>query len=160
MRVKSILNRVEEHKSFVFARVDGETRKGVRCKWKCGHEGQQPSRLFGVWETRPGYDTLLGREFEFVPLWGIPVCYLYALRRVQCQGCGVKVERVPWAEGKQTLTRSYMQFLATWAQRLSWLEVARFFHTSWEKVFRSVSWVVQWGLAHRDLSGIQAPGHR
>jgi transposase len=51
-----------------------------------------------------------------------------------------------------------MQFLATWAQRLSWLEVARFFHTSWEKVFRSVSWVVQWGLAHRDLSGIQALG--
>jgi len=112
----------------------------------------------GCRKPGPGYDALLGREFEFEPLWGIPVRYLYATPRVQCGRCGVKVGRRPWAEGKQTLTWSYMQFLATWAQRLSWLEVARFFHTSWEKVFRSVSWVVQWGLAHRDLSGIQALG--
>ena len=72
--------------------------------------------------------------------------------------CGVKVEAVPWAQGKQTLTRSYMQFLATWARRVSWQEVARFFHTSWEKVFHSVCAQVEWGLAHRDLSGIQVLG--
>ena len=70
----------------------------------------------------------------------------------------VKVERMPWAEGKHTLTRSYMQFLATWARRLSWLEVARCFQTSWEHVFRSVSWMVEWGLAHRELRGIRALG--
>jgi len=74
------------------------------------------------------------------------------------RGCGVKVEKVPWAEGKHTLTRSYMQFLATWARRLSWLEGARYFHTSWEQVFRSVSWMVEWGLAHRELTGIRALG--
>ena len=65
---------------------------------------------------------------------------------------------MPWGQGKQTLTRSYMQFLATWARRVSWQEVARFFHTSWEKVFHSVCAQVEWGLAHRDLSGIQALG--
>ena len=47
-----------------------------------------------------------------------------------------------------------MQFLATWAKRLSWKEVAVTFRTTSEKVFRSVEWAVQWGLAHRDLSMI------
>src|SRR5262249_54354765 len=70
--------------------------------------------------------------------------------------CGVKVEAVPWAEGKQTLTRAYIQFLAGWARRLSWKEVAEVFHTSWEKVFRSVEWIVEWGLANRNLSRITA----
>jgi transposase len=51
-----------------------------------------------------------------------------------------------------------MQFLAPWARRVSWPEVARFFHTSWEKVFHSVCTQGEGGLAHRDLSGIQALG--
>jgi len=68
------------------------------------------------------------------------------------------VESVPWAEGKQTLTTAYMQFLAAWAKRLSWQEVAVVFKTSWGKVFRSVEWAVQWGLAHRDMLNIGAIG--
>jgi transposase len=70
----------------------------------------------------------------------------------------VKVEAVPWAEGKHTLTNTYMQFLATWAKRLSWQEVARVFKTSWGKIFHSVEWAVQWGLAHRDLSNVSSIG--
>jgi transposase len=98
------------------------------------------------------------RQFEFVPLWGIPVFFVYAMRRVNCRRCGVKVERVPWAEGKHTLTTTYMQFLARWAKRLSWQDVARVFKTSWEKVFRSVEWSVQWGLVHRNMSNIHSIG--
>jgi transposase len=70
----------------------------------------------------------------------------------------VKVESVPWAEGKHTLTNAYMLFLARWAKRLSWTETARAFKTSWEKVFHSVEWAVQWGLAHRDISNIRSIG--
>ena len=103
----------------------------------------RPGRCSRCGEPGPGYDTLPAREFEYVPLWGIRVYFLYALRRVHCARCGVKVEAVPWGQGKQTLTQSYMQFLATWARRLSWQEVARFFHTSWEQVFRSVCWQVE-----------------
>jgi hypothetical protein len=43
-------------------------------------------------------------RFQFVPLWGMAVIFLYAMRRVDCRRCGVKVERVPWAEGKNQLT--------------------------------------------------------
>ena len=37
------------------------------------------------------------------------------MRRVDCRDCGVKVEALPWANGKHTLTRAYMLFLAQWA---------------------------------------------
>jgi transposase len=80
------------------------------------------------------------------------------MRRVNCPDCGVKVERVPWAEGKNHLTTTYQVFLARWAKLLSWKQVARSFRTTWDNVFRSVKSVVAWGLAHRNLDGITAIG--
>ena len=43
---------------------------------------------------KEGYDKLAQRRFEFVPLWGIAVFLLYAMRRAACPQCGVKVETV------------------------------------------------------------------
>ena len=80
------------------------------------------------------------------------------MRRVQCRACGVKVEQVPWAAGKHTLTRAYMLHLAHWARKLSWQETARSFRTSWEKVCHAVEYVVQWGLEHRQLDSVKAIG--
>ena len=59
------------------------------------------------------------RRFDFIPIWGIPVIFIYTMRRVCCQECGVKVEEVPWAKGKSSLTQTYMQFLANWCKSLS-----------------------------------------
>jgi transposase len=80
------------------------------------------------------------------------------MRRVNCPKCGVKVEEVPWGIGKNELTKTYMQYLAHWAKKLSWMDVAVSFMTSWEKVFNSVRYVVEWGIEHRELSGITAIG--
>jgi transposase len=80
------------------------------------------------------------------------------MRRVNCPSCGVKIEAVPWAEGKQRLTRSYAGFLSRWAKRLPWNDVAKIFSTSWATVYRAVASAVTWGLTHRDLSGITAIG--
>ena len=112
----------------------------------------------GCGKRRPGYDRLQPRRFEFVPLWQIAVVFVYALRRVDCPRCGVVVEQVPWASGKSRLTTSYQWFLAGWARRLSWKEVATVFHTTWEHVRDSVRHAVRWGLVHRDLTGAQAIG--
>ena len=68
------------------------------------------------------------------------------------------VEVVPWCDGKNQLTTTYRWFLATWARRLSWSEVAAIFRTSWNSVCRAVDHAVEWGLAHRDLSGLTAMG--
>jgi transposase len=94
----------------------------------------------------------------FVPLWGLATEYVYTPRRVTCRGHGVVVEHLPWNAGKQRITTAAMVFLACWARRLSWRETARVFGTSWETVYRSVEWFVEWGLAHRKLDGIEAIG--
>ena len=159
MQLKTILNRVQKFKSFVYksikwSRIAGEYVLLI----EVAARSQSRPICSGCGRRRPWYDTMESRQFEFVPLWGIPVFFVYAMRRVDCFRCGVKVERVPWAEGKHTLTTTYMQFLARWAKRLSWQDVARVFKTSWEKVFRSVEWSVQWGLAHRDMSNIHSIG--
>ena len=159
MQLKTILNRVQKFKSFVYGNI----------VWL--DSGEDPELLIevvprangkpicsGCGRPGPGYDTLPLRLFEFVPLWGIAVFFSYAMRRVDCPRCGVTVEAVPWADGKHTLTTTYMHFLAAWARRLSWKETAVIFRTTWEKVFHSVEWAVEWGLAHRDLSNVSSIG--
>jgi transposase len=80
------------------------------------------------------------------------------MRRVNCPTCGIRVEAVPWAQGKSRRSRSFNWFLAVWAKRLPWEDVARFFGTSWNRVYEAVQWAVDYGLEHRDLSGITAVG--
>jgi transposase len=70
----------------------------------------------------------------------------------------VAVEEVPWGDGKRTLTKAYMLFLARWARRLSWKETAEAFRTSWDKVFDAVEHVVTFGLEHRVPGQIDAIG--
>jgi transposase len=107
----------------------------------------------------PGYDQLAERRFEFIPLWGFFVFLRYAMRRVDCRRCGmVAVEKVPWGDGKRTLTKAYLLFLARWARRLSWKETAECLRTSWDKLFDAVEHVVTWGLDHRMLGQIDASG--
>jgi len=98
------------------------------------------------------------RQFEFIPLLNIPVYFHYTMRRVDCEECGVRVERVPWAEGKSPVTKPFALFLARWAKRLSWKETAKSFCTTWDTVFRSVKQIVEYGLKHRQLDGITAIG--
>ena len=105
------------------------------------------------------YDTLPARRFDFVPIWGIAVLLVYAMRRIDCRACGVKVERVPWATGgKSPMTVAYAVFLARWARRLSWQQTADAFGTSWDRMEAAVKWVVDYGLRHRGLTNITAIG--
>jgi transposase len=61
------------------------------------------------------------------------------MRRVNCRRCGtVAIEEVPWGDGKRTLTKAYMLFLARWARRLSWKQTAEAFRTSWEEAFQQL----------------------
>lgn len=84
--------------------------------------------------------------------------FLYAPRRVECIEHGVVVEYIPWSAGKRPLTTAMLGFLARWARRLSWQETAVVFQTSWEAVYRSVEWMVAWGLEHRTVRGVKSIG--
>ena len=119
MQVKTILNRIEKHPSFVYEAVGLVDGPRLRLEVKVRAR---------------------------------------ANARAKCSGCAVKVESVPWATGKHRLTRSDAWFLAWWAKRLSWQEVAEVFPTSWDTVFGAVCMAVEWGRAHHDLGGIEALG--
>ncbi|HUG67391.1 MAG TPA: ISL3 family transposase [Pirellulaceae bacterium] len=159
MQLKTILNHVERHKSFVYQEarwVDPATKTAIEIPIQPRANGR--AICSGCGQTAPGYDRLAERRFEFVPLWQIAVFFVYAMRRVQCPTCGVKVEQVPWCDGKNQLTTTYRWFLAGWARRLSWKGVAVAFGTTWQNVFCSVKHAVSWGLAHRDLEGVESIG--
>jgi len=160
MQLKTILNRVQKHKSFLYGKVRWRETDNDRLELEVAIYPRANGRpkCSGCQRPRPGYDTLPTRRFEFVPLWGIAVFFHYALRRVNCPTCGILVEVVPWATGKRRLTDTYAWFLATWAKRLSWTEVARAFHTCWENVYRSVEMAVTWGRARVNLTGVTAIG--
>lgn len=156
MLIKTVLKRVHPLKLFVYGavtivanvvRVTVEPRKGSR------------GTCSGCKARGPTYDTSrTPRHFDFVPLWGMAVVLIYWMRRIECARCGVTVEQVPWADGKHHACNVYRLFLATWAKRISWTEVSRVFGTSWGVVFRSVDWVVAYGLKHRDLRAVRSIG--
>ena len=160
MQLQTILNRVQRYKGFVYESAYWVKKKaGPALEVKLRPRANSKPICSSCGKAGPGYDRdQEARRFEFIPLWGIMVFFVYAMRRVDCPRCGVKVEQVPWAEGKNHLTTAYQWFLAGWAKVLSWQQVARSFRTSWENVFRSVKMAVAWGLGHRSLVGITAIG--
>lgn len=160
MQVKTILNRIQKQPGFVCGETklisspDGRLALHIRL---APHKGSNPV-CSGCLKKRPSYDRLPTRWFEFVPFWSITVFFVYAPRRADCKRCGVKVELLPWADGKSHITTTYAWFLASWAQVLSWKETAKRFRTSWQTVFASVRHAVEWGRAHLNLEGIRSIG--
>lgn len=159
MLIKTILNKIEKFKSFIYGKITLEWINGtealiVEVKARQNTKGICPK----CGKRKPTYDTQPVRLFEYVPVWGIPVYFRYAPRRTDCRGDGALVEVMPWAEGKEHMTKTYMIFLSRWAKRLSWKETAEIFSTSWDSVFRAVRYVVEHGLKHRDLDNIEQIG--
>jgi transposase len=153
------LNRVHPLAGFVYQQIkmqgEGEEQTiEVGVEPRAGMRG----RCWRCRKPAPGYDRLHQRRWLFVPLWGIWVYLHYAPRRVACAEHGIVVEYLPWSDGKRPVSIAMMVFLASWARRLSWRETARVFHTSWEMVYRSVEWFVEWGLEHRVLERVHSIG--
>ena len=162
LQLRTVLNLVHPIKRFVYTDIRLEKGDGPPTvpHLEALVEPRRNSRARCYRCDRPGptYDHQPERRFDFVPLWGLLVCLLYSPRRVDCRDCGIHVEAMPWAQGKSSMTAVYMSFLATWARRLSWMETARAFGSTWDNVRRAVEWVVEYGLEHRDLDGIRAIG--
>lgn len=159
MQLKAILNSIEKHKGFIYCEIEWD-EKAPNKTLLISLRPREGSKGFCSSCGKRGrcYDTLKLRRFQFVPLWGILVYFLYAMRRIDCRSCGPTVEMVPWADGKKQNTNSFEWFLATWARRLSWKEVAEIFNSSWDTVFRAVEMAVEWGRSRMEMTGIDAIG--
>jgi transposase len=159
MQLKTILNFIEKHPLFIYQKPkmiinDGPKRIEIPISARKGSKGV----CSGCLKPAAGYDRQPSRKFEFIPIWGFLVFFLYAPRRVNCSSCGVKIEVIPWANGKSNQTTSYAWFLADWAKVLSWKEVAVHFKSSWYHVFTAVKMAVDWGRERMDLDNITAIG--
>lgn len=161
LQIKTILNCVQRFVGFVYSDVRmhvGRNGRPESIEITLQPHGGMRGRCSQCRRPAPGYDRLPERSWLHVPLWAIPTFFRYAPRRVECAEHGVVVEHIPWSDGKRPVTLAMMAFLARWARRLSWREVARVFQTSWQAVYRSVEWFVEWGLAHRQLHGVESIG--
>jgi transposase len=124
---------------------NAEIRPDARYSIRCGACGKPAS-------YRDYRDV---RFFRHVPLWNIPVVLKYRPRRVNCSTCkGVRVELIPWVAGKHRFTTACASFMAGWARMLPWYSVAKLFGCAWGTVASAVKVVVDYGLKHRNLSGI------
>jgi transposase len=160
VRIETLLNRVYWLKSFVYVRVRIR-RIGLRDALVVDIKPRKNGQAIcsGCGKPGPTYDHMdEERQFDFVPLWNIPVYFHYRMRRVDCEDCGVRVEQVPWAEGKSPVTKPFALFLARWARKLNWTDTAKSFCTTWDTVYRSVKQIVEYGLKHRNMEGITAIG--
>ncbi len=112
MQIKTILNRVQKFKSFVYGTVELVEGTSVPTL-EVALQPRLNSRPIcsGCGHKRSGYDRSPERLFEFIPMWGHKVFFRYAPRRVDCPGCGIRVERMPWVSGKRRLTEAYAWFL-------------------------------------------------
>ena len=123
MLLQTILNRCYKRAAFDGGRIAVDIVPGRILAADAAHAGDANQRT-----TRPswrGHLTSLTLDF-----------FLSCMRRIDCAKCDVTTEHVPWADGKNQTCNAYRLFLARWARRVSWGEVARCFDTSWGIVYR------------------------
>ena len=85
MQLKTILNRIQKHRGFVYGSIRlREEGAALRLAVEIYPHLRTRPRCSGCGRRGPQYDTLPVRWFEFVPLWGLRVFFLYRMRRVTC----------------------------------------------------------------------------
>jgi transposase len=159
MHIETLLNFLQKQPGFVYESVTLKKKYGLKyLSVRVRNHRRSNPICSGCAKKRKAYDHLPERNFQFVPMWAIAVFFVYAPRRCACPRCGIKVELLPWANGKSRMCTTFAWFLSNWAKSLSWTETALRFGVSWQTVYRAVETSVTWGLANRDLKGIRAIG--
>ena len=158
LTLKALLNRVQPIKGFVYESVGFSQVLADTIEVAVVPREGSKARCSGCDRHCSTYDHLKTRTWMMTPLWIFALALIYTMRRVQCPACGIVVEKVPWASGKHSLCDGLRLYLAHWARKLSWEEVAGSFGVAWADVYASIQWVVDYGLKHRTLENITAIG--
>jgi transposase len=107
---------------------------------RCGHCGRA---------VRGTKGRLRRREWRDLKLRHVPLVIAYRPRRVVCPDCGVRVEKVPWADRWSRVTKSLARAVAELARRTDLSTVAEQYGINWKTVAGIIRRVVEWGLARR-----------
>lgn len=120
--------------------------------------GNRRPRCGGCGKRAPGYDQVGERDWRHLGIGAVRVWLRYAPRRVECPGCGVRVERVPWASSGSMFTLPFEEMVAYLAQATDKTKVTRLMGISWQTVGSIVERVVQRCLDPERLKGLRTIG--
>jgi transposase len=98
------------------------------------------------------------RQWRDLKIRHLVLVIAYKPRRVVCPACGVRVEKVPWAERWSRVTRSLGRAVAELARRTDLSTVARHYGINWKTVAHVLGQVVAWGLARRRKKPLRTIG--
>lgn len=100
------------------------------------------------------------RTWRHLDLGGMMTLIRYAIRRVDCPKCGVKVEDVPWAAPGSRFTKPFENQVAFLAQRCDLTTVATLMRVAWRSVGEIAGRVVERGglTAPARLEGLTVIG--
>ena len=95
-------------------------------------------------KVKAGYDQR-PRTWRHLDMGGMLTLVRYAIRRVNCPKCGVKVEKVPWADPGSRFTLPFENQVAFLAQRCDKTAVTKQMRISWVSVGEIAARVVKRG---------------
>ena len=84
-------------------------------------------------KCRTSHDSRL-RDWRHLDLAGIKTILRYRIRRVDCKRCGIRVEKVPWAESASRYTFPKEGLVAYHAQKTDHTTVAALMRIAWRTV--------------------------
>lgn len=90
----------------------------------------------------PGYDRVRDRRWRHLDVAGMQFHLRYDTRRVKCPTCGVKVERLPWAETGSWFTRPFEDHVGYLAQRCDKTTISSMMRVAWDTVGALIQRVV------------------
>jgi len=106
----------------------------------------------------PGYDRAEARRWRHLGIGRLRIWLEYAPRRVECAKCGVKTEKVPWAEHRSRFTKDFEELVAYLAQVTDRTKVTEQVGISWRSVGEIVERVVARRLDPKRLDGLKRIG--
>lgn len=141
MRMTTVLNKLLAAqelwvRDFQIRFEEREAWIGVAPRWRvsrCGCCGRKSRRRHDrAW-----------RSWRHLDIFGWRCSLRYQIWRVRCWRCGVRTEKVPWADPGSRFTRDFEQQVAWLAQRSDLTAVSEYFRISWSSVRRIVDRVVE-----------------
>lgn len=155
MRVSTLLRKVLAVTTMLVTGVrfeQGTIIVSVRPRWRrarCGDCG----------ERAPGYDALPEpRQWRSQPFGAFEVLLEYAMRRVSCAHCGIRVEQVPWARLGSRFTKDFEELVAYLARLTDKTTISELLGVCWRSVGRIVERIVNARLDASRLDGLRRIG--
>jgi transposase len=115
-------------------------------------------RCFECGQKCPGYDRDPDRRWRHLDVAGMEFHLRYDTRRVKCPKCGVKVEKLPWAETSSWFTRPFEDQVGYLAQRCDKTTVSAMMRIAWNTVGAIIQRVVARHRDHDLLDGLTVIG--